>query len=266
MSPSGGPADGARTAVCVHGLTRNGRDFDWLARALVGAGYRVACPDVVGRGKSAWLTDPAGYGYPLYLADSAILLAHLGAKSVDWIGTSMGGLMGMMLAAQPGSPIRRLVVNDVGPFIPAAALERIGDYVGGDPHFPDMAAAEAYFRKVAAPFGDLSDAQWRHMAEHSVVPAAVGGYRLAYDPAIGAPFQDSDIGDVALWELWDLIDCPVLVLRGAESDLLLPETAAEMSRRGPKARVVEIPGCGHAPALMADDQIATLLDWLAETE
>ncbi|MEM7222426.1 MAG: alpha/beta hydrolase [Pseudomonadota bacterium] len=260
-----GRPDAARNAVCVHGLTRNGRDFDWLARALVGAGYRVACPDVVGRGKSAWLADPAGYGYPLYLADSAVLLAHLGVESVDWIGTSMGGLIGMMLAAQPGSPIRRLVVNDVGPFIPAAALKRIGDYVGTDPHFADMAAAEAYFREVAAPFGDLTDSQWRHMAEHSTVPAGNGGYRLAYDPAIALPFRVPEIGDVALWEVWDKIDCPVLVLRGAESDLLLPETAEEMTRRGPKARVVEVSGCGHAPALMADDQIATLLDWLAET-
>ena len=258
-----GAPEAAATALCVHGLTRNGRDFDWLARALAETGTRVACPDVVGRGQSDWLRDPAAYDFAQYMADSTVLLAHLGAEEVDWIGTSMGGLIGMMMAALPDSPIRRLVLNDVGPFIPAAALEVIGAYVGSNPHFADLAAAEAYFREIYAPFGALSDQMWRHIAAHSTTSAPAGGRRLRYDPAIGAPFQDRKIEDVDLWPLWDKITCPVLVLRGAQSDLLLAETAREMTKRGPRARVVEIPGCGHAPSLMVEDQIAVILDWLA---
>ena len=191
MGPARGRTGGAADGGLCSWPDPQRRDFDWLAPALAGAGYRVVCPDVVGRGKSDWLGDPAGYGYPQYLADSAVILGHLGAESgapgIDWIGTSMGGLIGMMLAAQSGNPIRRLVINDVGPFIPAAALRRIGDYVGKAFRFPDFAAAEAHFRKAHAPFGDLSDAQWRHLTEHSVVVAPDGGFRLAYDPAIGAP-------------------------------------------------------------------------------
>ena len=257
-----GAAKPDRTALCVHGLTRSGRDFDALAGALARDGLRVACPDVVGRGRSDRLADPAGYGYPQYLADMNALIARLDAPQVDWIGTSMGGLIGMMLAAQPNTPLRRLVINDVGPFIPKAALARIGEYVGRDPRFADLAAAEAYFREIHAPFGALTDAQWRHLTEHSVTPAEGGGYRLAYDPAIALPFRDAEPQDVDLWALWDLIAIPVLVVRGAESDLLLAETAAEMAARGPRAEVAEIPGCGHAPALMDDHQVALIRDWL----
>ena len=257
-----GAAKPDRTALCVHGLTRSGRDFDALAGALARDGLRVACPDVVGRGRSDRLADPAGYGYPQYLADMNALIARLDAPQVDWIGTSMGGLIGMMLAAQPNTPLRRLVINDVGPFIPKAALARIGEYVGRDPRFADLAAAEAYLREIHAPFGALTDQQWRHLTEHSVAAAEGGGYRLAYDPAIAAPFRDAEPEDVDLWALWDLIAIPVLVLRGAESDLLPAETAAEMAARGPRAEVAEIPGCGHAPALMDEHQIALVRDWL----
>ncbi len=256
-----GAPHGTRVVVCVHGLTRNGRDFDALAGALAEEGFRVVCPDVVGRGRSDRLADPGGYGYPQYLADMATLIARLNVEALDWVGTSMGGLIGMMLAAQAKTPLRRLVINDVGPFIPRAALRRIGDTLGRDPLFGDLAAAEAYFRAVHAPFGALTDLQWRHLTEQSLV-AAEGGYRLAYDPAIAAPFQGEDLEDVDLWPLWDAIGGPVLVLRGAESDLLLSETAAEMAERGPKAEVVEIPGCGHAPALMDEGQLAIVRDWL----
>lgn len=252
-----------RTVVCVHGLTRNGRDFDALAGALARDGLRVACPDVVGRGRSDRLADPAGYGYPQYLADMTALIARLDVPQVDWVGTSMGGLIGMLLAAQPNTPLRRLVVNDVGPFIPKASLVRIGTYVGRDPHFADLAAAEAYFREVHAPFGALTDAQWRHLTEHNVTRAEDSGYRLAYDPAIAAPFRTDEPADLDLWSVWDAITIPVLVLRGAVSDLLLAETAAEMAARGPRARVVEIAGCGHAPALMDEAQIALVRDWLS---
>ncbi|HYD98686.1 MAG TPA: alpha/beta hydrolase [Alphaproteobacteria bacterium] len=252
---------GGGTVVCVHGLTRNGRDFDALAADLAGRA-RVVCPDVVGRGASDWLAQPALYGYPQYLADMAVLLARLDVPEVTWVGTSMGGLIGMLLAADPKSPIKRLVVNDVGPFIPKAALERIGGYVGKDPDFADEAEAEAYLRGVLAGFGRLSDAQWGHMARHSVRRKASGALGLAYDPGIGAAFTGQPIPDVDLWPVWDAIRCPVLVLRGSSSDLLLAETAEEMTRRGPPARRVEIPDAGHAPALMAPDQIAVVRDFL----
>ncbi len=167
-----GAAEAARVVLCVHGLTRSGRDFDRLAAALAASGCRVVCPDVVGRGSSDWLEDPAGYAYPQYLADMTALIARLDVEAVDWVGTSMGGLIGMMLAAQPGTPIRRLVINDIGPFIPKAALARIGDYLGQDQSFADLEAAEAHLRTVHAPFGPLTDAQWEHLTLHSVRPAA----------------------------------------------------------------------------------------------
>lgn len=253
----------ARVVLCVHGLTRSGRDFDRLAAALAGAGCRVVCPDVVGRGQSDWLADPADYGFPQYMADMTVLLARLEAEEVDWVGTSMGGLIGMMLAAQPRTPLRRLVLNDVGPFLPKAALARIATYAGRDPRFANAAAAQAYLREVHADFGELGDADWRHLTETSIAPAGErGGVRLRYDPAIGAAFRDRPLEDVDLWPVWDRVSCPSLVLRGARSDLLTPETAAEMARRGPGAEVVEITGCGHAPALMDAGQIGLVRDWL----
>lgn len=255
-----GPRDAARTVICVHGLTRNGRDFDWLAAAFAEQGCRVLCPDMPGRGRSAWLADPSDYGYPLYVAAGAALIARTGAADVVWIGTSMGGLIGMMLAAQADTPIARLVVNDVGPFIPKSALERIGTYVGNDRRFRDMAEVEAYLRRVHAPFGDLSDAQWRHLAAHGAVPAEQEMLKLHYDPAIAIPFTKGEPQDVNLWPVWENIRCPVLVVRGASSDLLLPETAAEMTKRGRAAadgrvELVEFENCGHAPSLMNQAQI-----------
>jgi pimeloyl-ACP methyl ester carboxylesterase len=250
--------------IAMHGLTRNGRDFDAVARALA-VRYRVICPDVVGRGRSDWLANGALYGYPQYLADSAALIAGVGAATVDWLGTSMGGLVGMMLAAQPLTPIRRLILNDVGPFIPKISLERIGSYVGQDPHFAGMVELEAYLRRVHASFGTLSDADWAHMARFSARRRPGGTYGLAYDPAIALPFQTGPIADVDLWAIWDQIACPVLILRGATSDLLLAETAAEMVRRKPGTTLVTFPDCGHAPALMNAEQIAAIDDWLRET-
>jgi pimeloyl-ACP methyl ester carboxylesterase len=254
----------APVLIAMHGLTRNGRDFDMVARAL-SARYRVICPDVVGRGKSDWLANGALYGYPQYLADSAALIAGIGAPTIDWLGTSMGGLVGMMLAAQPLTPIRRLIVNDVGPFIPRASLERIGSYVGQDPHFAGLAELEAYLRRVHASFGSLSDADWAHMAQSSARRRPGGTYGLAYDPAIALPFRTGLIADVDLWATWDAITCPVLILRGGTSDLLLGETADEMVRRKPGTRLVTFPDCGHAPALMNGEQIAVIDDWLKET-
>lgn len=249
-----------RVCLCVHGLTRNGRDFDELAGAIE-SHWRVICPDVVGRGASDRLPDPAGYGYPQYLNDATALIARSGVARVDFVGTSMGGLIGMMLAAQANSPIRRLVINDIGPFIPKAGLERIAGYIGKDPRFADMAEAEAAFRRTATTFGLQTADEWRRFVERSVRPLDGGAYELAYDPAIAQGFNQA-IKDIDLWKVWDKIQCPVLVLRGAESDLLLKETADEMTRRGPRASLIEFPGCGHAPALMKADQIDPVREWL----
>ena len=256
-----GPERG-RTVVCAHGLTRNARDFDPLAAALAGRGWRVAAVDFPGRGRSARLARPEDYAYPVYLGALAALIARLDVERVAWVGTSMGGLAGMMLAAQPGTPVARLVVNDIGPFIPQASLERIAGYVGDLPRFADLAAAEAWQRRVAAPFGRLDDATWRAYAEHMTVDDGQGGRVAHYDPAIAAAFTATPPADVDLWPVWDRIACPTLVIRGAESDLLLAETAAEMAQRGPRARVAEIAGAGHAPALADAAQVALVTDFL----
>jgi pimeloyl-ACP methyl ester carboxylesterase len=261
----GEPAN-PRVLVCVHGLTRCGRDFDFLAERLSGE-YRVVCPDVVGRGGSAWLKNKALYGMPQYCADMATLLARLDVATVDWLGTSMGGLIGMALAAQENSPIARLVLNDVGPVITAASIARIGEFVGKAPRFAGIAEAEAFLRVVSAPFGALTDAQWRHLTDHAVRPGADGRWEFRYDPGIAEPFRASMQGeaagkDVTMWPLYEAIRCPTLVVRGAESDLLRAETAREMAERGPRARTVEIPGVGHAPMFMSDAQVAVVREFL----
>ena len=252
---------GARTVVCVHGLTRNGRDFDALAESL-SASCRVVCPDIVGRGKSDWLADPADYAYPVYLADMAALIARLDVEEVDWVGTSMGGLIGMMLAASPKAPIRRMVINDIGPLIAKEGLARIASYVGRDPSFGDIAEIEATLRVIAASFGPLSDAQWRHLATHSAQQKPDGSLGFAYDPHIGDAFRATEPADLDLWSTWDRVRCQTLVIRGAESDLLRRGDAEAMTQRGPRARLIELPGIGHAPALMAQDQIAAISDFL----
>jgi pimeloyl-ACP methyl ester carboxylesterase len=256
-----GPPDGA-PVVCVHGLTRTGRDFDALGAALAARGRRVLCPDMPGRGASDRLPDPSLYRNDVCAGACAHLLATLGERAMDWVGTSMGGLIGMILAAMPGTPIRRFVINDVGPFVPATALARIGEYLAREWVFPDLAAAEAHTRRAYAPFGDLTDAQWRHLTETSVRPLPEGGFRLHYDPAIGAPFREP-AQDVQLWPFWDRIAVPTLVLRGAESDLLLPDTVARMAEK-PGVRVETILGCGHAPALLDPAQIDLVAAFLEE--
>jgi len=255
----GDPAN-PRVVVCVHGLTRNGRDFDALAEALA-PHFRVICPDVVGRGESDWLTHKQDYGYPQYLADMTALIARAGVDSVAWVGTSMGGLIGMMLAAQPRNPIRRLVVNDVGALVPRAALERLAAYVGKAGSFATLEALERYLRQVCAPFGPLTDAQWRHLAQCWARRNDDGSLSPAYDPGIGAAFS-GELQDVVLWPVWDAVACPTLVLRGVQSDLLLRETALEMTRRGPRAALEEFDGVGHAPALMAGDQVEAVRRFL----
>ena len=257
-----GDAANPRVLICVHGLTRNGRDFDFLAQALSDR-YRVVCPDVVGRGASDRLKVADDYHLPLYAGDMVTLIARLDVEQVHWVGTSMGGLIGMALAAQENTPITRLVLNDVGPLITASSIKRIGEYVGKAPTFASIEQAEVYIRFVAATFGALTDAQWRHLTVHAVRPAPGGGYEMAYDPAIGEPFRKA-MGDedVSLWPLYDAVRVPTLLLRGAQSDLLLHETALEMAQRGPQARLIEVPDVGHAPMLMDEFQIGAVRDFL----
>lgn len=257
-----GAPDAAATAVCVHGLTGRGLDFEQLAPALATAGYRVVCPDMVGRGESDWLSDPADYRLKQYASDMAGLLEHVGVAQVDWVGTSMGGLIGLATAAASPSSVRRLVLNDIGPFIPRSALQRLASYTGSDPVFESLAEAEAYVRDHYAPFGDLTDVQWRRMAEQRTRPRAGGGYVLHYDPAIALNLRESAERDSDLWRLWDAVTCPVLVLRGATSDLLLTETVVEMTGRGPSFELVEFPECGHNPPLIERDQIDPVIAWL----
>ncbi len=271
VSPSGlhrmaytewGERDNPDVLVCVHGLTRNGRDFDDLARAMA-CDYRVICPDIVGRGRSDWLRDPAAYGFPQYVADIMVLLARLDVDTVQWLGTSMGGLIGMFVASQEDSPITRLILNDVGPVISAASLKRIGDYVGRAPKFDTYEDAEKYIRLVSAPFGTLNDAQWRHLTESSLRHASDGRLEVCYDPGIGEPFRQALVfQDVDLWPIYERIRCPTLVVRGADSDLLTRETLQEMAQRGPRPRTVEIPGVGHAPMFLDSAQIAIAREFL----
>lgn len=257
-----GERDNPRVLVCVHGLTRCARDFDVLAREM-SAHYRVVCPDVAGRGDSDWLRDPMEYGLATYVGDMVALIARLDVQSVHWVGTSMGGLIGMALASLEGTPVSRLVLNDVGPVLSAVSLDRIGSYVGKAPKFHDFEAAEQYVRTVSATFGPHSDAEWRFLTEHVVQRAADGGWRMKYDPDIAASFASGQTPkDLELWNLWDSIRCPTLVLRGERSDLLTRETVAKMAKRGPRAKIAEIAGVGHAPTLMHADQVALVREFL----
>jgi pimeloyl-ACP methyl ester carboxylesterase len=264
----GDPAN-PRVLVCVHGLTRCGRDFDYLAQSLA-ADYRVVCPDVVGRGRSDWLRDKMHYAIPQYAQDMVALLARLDVEQVDWLGTSMGGMIGMTLAAQPhphAGPIRRLILNDVGPLIAGAALKRIGEYLATPPDFASPAEAEAYIRLIAAPFGRLTDEQWRHLTAHVIKSGPQGRFQLRYDPGIAAPYaamvtRPDGVKDIELWPLYEAIRCPTLVIRGENSDLLSRATLAEMAQRGPRAHTAEVPGVGHAPMFLDDAQVKLVRDFL----
>jgi pimeloyl-ACP methyl ester carboxylesterase len=252
--------------VCVHGLTRSGRDFDELARALC-AQFRIVCPDVAGRGDSDRLADPKHYTWAQYVADMVTLIARLDVEAVNWLGTSMGGLVGMALAAQPGNPIRKLVLNDAAPVVAKAALERLAVYVGQQLRFATLEEAEKYVRTISAPFGPHSDAQWRFLTETWVRRAEDGSLRPHYDTRIVETFRATmPDKDLELWQLYDAVRCPTLLVRGEQSDLVSRQTAAEMARRGPRAKVIEIRGVGHAPTLLQPEQIAVVRDFLLEGE
>jgi pimeloyl-ACP methyl ester carboxylesterase len=269
----GDPAN-PHVVVCGHGLSRQGRDFDVLAAALC-ASARVVCPDVVGRGQSDWLKDPTQYQIPVYAADMLALLAQIKPVTLDWVGTSMGGLIGMVLAGQPDlplpAPVRRLVLNDVGPALQWPALERIGLYLGDTGRFASLQQAADAMWAISSSFGPHTAAQWLALSTHMVKPLAGddahGALTLHYDPAIAVPFgtltaEAAAQGEAAMWQLYDGIKADTLLLRGAQSDLLTRETALAMTQRGPKARLVEFDGVGHAPTLVAADQVEAVHSFL----
>jgi len=256
-----------RVLICVHGLTRVSRDFDHLARALC-EDYRVICPDIVGRGRSDWLRDPKHYAIHQYLADLVTLIARLDVERVSLLGTSMGGLVGIALGGLPGSPLARLVLNDVGPRLEIAALLRIGAYVGKQNRFSSLEQACEYIRSIADGFGMRSDAEWREITA-SVLKPDGAEWVFHYDPQIRVPMQamtaeSATAGEQQLWKLYDAIACPTLLLRGENSDLLTAETAREMGQRGPRARLVTVPGVGHAPMFFDPAQIAPVREFLLQ--
>ena len=275
-----GDAAASHVIVCAHGLSRQGRDFDVLAQDLLAHAkgrLRVVCPDVVGRGASDWLADPLGYQVPTYVADMLVLLTHLKPTLVDWVGTSMGGLIGMgvcaaLQAAPAGSTrVRRLVLNDVGPAIQWEAIARIATYVGRSMEFDSLQQAADALWAISTSFGPHTPAQWLELTRHMVKPVAEGSerVRLHYDPAIAVPIaaatpESVAQGETLLWQVYDAITPQTLLLRGAQSDLLSVATAQQMTLRGPRARLVEFADIGHAPTLIAADQVAVVRRFLLE--
>lgn len=269
-----GQVDHPHVIVCVHGLTRQGRDFDVLAQAL-SHHARVICPDIAGRGQSDWLADPMAYGVPQYTFDMLVLLTQVHAQypiaQLDWVGTSMGGLIGMAVAGTPDLalpvPIRRLLLNDVGPRLEWSALQRIGTYVGQSPRFASVEEGAAWLRVQSADFGPHTDAQWLALSEPMLRPGPEGGFVLHYDPKIAVPMQGMTQeqvvqGEALLWNLYDAITAQTLVLRGAKSDLLTAQTVQEMAQRGPKAHSATLEGVGHAPTLVQPEQVALVKEFL----
>ena len=246
--------------LCVHGVTRVSDDFDAMATAMADR-YRVICPDVVGRGRSSWLSNPQFYQLPQYVSDMVTLIARLDVTHVDWFGTSMGGLIGMGVAALKDNPIRKMMLNDIGPTINYAALMRIAEYMGKEVRFPTFEAGVDYIRLIAAPFGPHSDEQWQKLAGDVLCQQKDGQWSRHYDPAIALAFstfteETAAQSEAALWAIYDAIHCPVLLVRGSESDLLSRETANLMTQRGPRAALTELAGIGHAPTFMHAEQIA----------
>lgn len=252
----------ARVVVCVHGYSGNARDFDFLARELA-CEARVVCPDIAGRGRSAWLPTPLAYGLPQFISDLRMLLAQIGAERVDWIGTSMGGLLGLLLASQPDSPIGRLVLNDVGAFVPAGALRAIGRNLHAPRRFDSLDALRAHMRHTHREWGPVTDEQWAHLVRHSARRIAGGGYALHYDPQIARVMELPVVGSgLSLWPAWHRVRCPVLVIRGESSRILPRDVARAMLAAKPDARLVEVAGAGHVPSLMAPEQAAFIRDFL----
>ena len=257
-----GERDNPSVVVCVHGLSRNGRDFDTLARALA-TKHRIICPDIVGRGRSDHLASHGGYVFPQYVADCITLFARLEVDRLAWVGTSMGGLIGMMIAAMDGNPIDRLVVNDVGPVIGREGIARIGKAVGTRTEFDSFEEGLEYVKQASATFGPHTPEQWRMLSEHIVLPRD-GKWKLHYDPLIGDATRAQLASPVSadLWPVWERISVPTLLLRGGDSDLLEEGVARQMTERGPKASLVTYPGVGHAPTLIQPEQLADVVSFI----
>lgn len=260
-----GNPDNKNLVICVHGLTRNSRDFDYLAKSL-SENYRVICPDIVGRGKSDWFKIKELYNYQTYTDDMIEFISYFNSEQVNWIGTSMGGLIGMMLNAKLPKLINKMILNDIGPFIPSTALKRIAKYVSIMPVLDDLDHVERYLRMILAPFGIKKDEDWRYIAQHSFIKKSDGTLTLAYDPNIAYIFADHSshelIPDVDLWDLWHLIKCQILLIRGGNSDILLAETADLMLKTKEHITLFEFPGIGHTPSLMDDEHITLIKNWL----
>ncbi len=253
----------APVLLCVHGLSRNGRDFDPLAQRLADR-WRVVCPDMIGRGSSDFVADPNLYSVPQYAADCVSLIARLGRDSVTWLGTSMGGMIGMALAALPGAPINRLILNDIGPVIDPVGRNRIAGYVGAQVEFDSFEEGERAMRENMSEFGPHSDAQFRYLSRHSLIQRN-GRWTYHYDPDIAVPYKQAMTQAwPALWPMYDAIACPTAVIRGGQSDILSAEVALAMTQRGPRARLATIAGVGHAPTFIADDQIAVVESLLTD--
>jgi pimeloyl-ACP methyl ester carboxylesterase len=254
-----GDPDNPNVLICVHGLTRVSDDFDVLATELSNQ-YRIICPDIVGRGRSDWLRDPQHYQVPQYVSDMVTLIARLNVESVHWFGTSLGGLIGMVLASLPGNPIRKLVLNDIGPVLDPVALARIAEYVGQSMQFATFEEGAEYIRQVSLSFGSHSAAQWRKLAADVLRQDTEGAWIRHYDLGLAVPFktttpETAKLSEQLLWAAYDAIRCPTLLIRGKDSDLLSWDTAHAMTKRGPKATLVEIPAVGHAPTFVTESQI-----------
>ncbi|MEO0327102.1 MAG: alpha/beta hydrolase [Pseudomonadota bacterium] len=254
------------TVLCVHGLTRNARDFDFFASKLCDK-YRVICPDVVGRGDSDHLLSDESYNYLQYNSDMNALIARLGVTEVNWIGTSMGGIIGMVLASVSQSPIRRLVINDIGPEVSRDALMSIAEYIGKSEEFNSVKDVENYQRAIYPEFAPMTDEDWAHLAKYSCKRTEHGTFRMKVDNRVGNAFRDSiSYFNVEMWDTWEKITCPVLVLRGKDSSFLSEETATRMLECGPETTLVEFEDTGHTPTLRNDEQVAIVEEWLAETD
>ena len=276
---SWGPANAAHVVFCVHGLTRQGRDFDILAQALVAAAeaaqmppVRVICPDVVGRGRSDWLPDPMGYQFPQYASDMAVLIQSLNSQRpiqrLDWVGTSMGGVIGMLLAAQEMPvPIRNLVLNDIGPPVSWKSIQFMQTYVGEVGRFASVQDAANAMWEVSKSFGPHTPAEWLALSQHMVKRLDDGAYCLHYDPQLRVPIravteEATKAGEATLWQIYDAVRCKTLLIHGAQSELLSVDAVKAMTQRGPRVQVATLEGVGHAPTLTHQDQIDIVLAFL----
>jgi pimeloyl-ACP methyl ester carboxylesterase len=250
-----------KVIICVHGLSRNARDFDFLAQELA-KDYRVISVDMPGRGLSDHFASSEFYNFSQYVTDLVTLIARMDVSSLDWIGTSMGGLLGMIIASKPNNPIKRLVLNDIGPFVSSESMIKIRNYIGITPNLQNFEKATKYISQILRPFGDLSSEQWQHLALHSTKQLEDGSYILSYDPKIATAFSENP-QDIDLWNFWNEVSCPTLLLRGEKSEILTQEIAKKMQDEKGQITFAEFKNIGHAPSLMEEEQIEVIRNWLS---